>query len=122
MDNRKLFIQEEGKEALYHALMLAFYGAPGGKATHYMIHDGDLLLLWADDRGAIKLPYPLTKSNVVDFVWNWIEGADKKEKYNDGEVDNLEGGFRLQTNSWGHDDESHYAFARISAVWAWCGK
>lgn len=123
MDNRKFLIQTKGKEALHHALMLAFDGAPGDKATHYKVHDGDLLLLWSEDKDAIKLPFTLNRENVVEFVWNWLQNAEKKEKYPESDyVWNLKGGFKLTTNEWGFDEESRYAFVRVSAVWVWCGK
>lgn len=123
MNNSKIFVQSEGKEALGLALQLLYKNAPGGKATHYIIDNDELVLLWHEEKDCIKLPYALTVYNATDFVWEWLEQAVRKEKYGDSDyVWNKEGGFRAYCNDWGEDEKYHYGFARIVAIYVWIGK
>lgn len=124
MDNMSIDIRACGKENLKAALMLAFQCSPTGKATHYIIDDGDLVLLWQGGvTESYDLPFTLNVNNAVDFVQSWLDDQkERKEKFDDYEVEN-EPAFRVFNDGWGHDSQfPHAGFVRIQAIWAWLGK
>lgn len=149
MDNRTIDFVSEGHEALKTALQLMWDSAPGGKATHYRVlklapktryygipdkishytemkvdeENGveTLVLYWSDDKTADKLPFPLTKDNVADFVQGWL---DNSADY--GEEPDIDGscgkGFRVFTEQWGHVAGSHYSIVAVQPNWSMYGK
>lgn len=124
MNNRKIFIQSEGKKAFDLAFQLIFDNAPGGKATHYLDHpEKGFILLWHEDIGALKLPFPMGWEDSANMAWGWLQNQPDKayKDFCDHDGDN-EKGFRVYNEDWGHVANSHYAFAAVLPIWAWYGK
>ena len=124
MDNRVIDIQSEGREAFELSMRLHFDNAAGGKATHWVEHDGDLVLLWNKEKDANEVPFaPMNVEEATDFAWRWLETRTKKQlkEYLDHDGSNGRG-FHAKCGPWGKDTEYQYGFVRISAIWAWYGK
>jgi hypothetical protein len=123
-DNLFFEIRSCGKKPLECAVQIAYDGASGGKATHYVEREVDgvstLILLWHEERGAIKLPFPLTVDKAADFVQGWLDNCPKpKEPDHDGDNNP---GFRIFVDSWGQVNDWTYSFMGVEFHWQMYGK
>jgi len=125
MDNFKIDVISEGKEAFTLALKIAL--SRYSKVTHYYVDaKRGMVLYWTDPKetGVTKLPFDMKLEHAVDFVWGWLqEGADFGAQP-DHDGDNGKG-FRVSTDSWGRVANvpgEFYTIAAIQPVWAMYGK
>lgn len=145
MNNRTIDIVSEGHQDLEMALTIIWNNCPGSKATHYKIMklkenfkyygtpishyaevnedpEGDetLILLWHEQKDALKLPYPLELEDAIHFVKGWLKKISYEEEPNhDGSNGK---GWRVFTEQWGHVAGHHYAIVGIQPKWAMYGK
>lgn len=148
MDNRVIDVTSEGNEGIALALKLIWPNAIGGKATHYLIaphawetayyghkecptsHSTSLvtrpngtptlILLWGEEGGANKLPYPLDFGGTTQFIENWLKevpyGPEPDHDGSNGK------GWHMFTEGWGHVANLHYAIVGVQPAWAMYGK
>lgn len=137
MDNRIISIQSEGRKAFDLAFQLLFDNAPGGKATHYLVHpEHGFILLWNEESistkfnhienikiTSVKLPYAMSWQQASEFVWGWLqnEPTSNYREYCDHDGSNGKG-FKVYNEAWGHVAGLHYAFLAVLPTWAWYGK
>lgn len=150
MDNRKLDIVSEGESGIALAMQLIWPNAVGGKAVHYHIakyttkikyyqnndkitthHFEDLvedekngtptlIMLWGNETGTEKLPFPLNLDGTIQFVKGWLKDVEYGHQ---PDHDGSNGrGWRLFTENWGHVAGFRCAIVAAQPVWAMYGK
>jgi len=97
------------------------------KAVAYAITNNELILYWAEDDKATKLPYVMNVEQTKTFVWGWLETRwnspkDFMDERPDHDGDN-ENGFHIHTGDmWGHINGKWEAFVAIKPEWILLGK
>lgn len=111
---------------LYDCLNIAFGGAPGSKATHWIIHNREnsvprMILCWNEDEGTHPLPAPMSVEDCEPFVMAWLRMVDYGEGPDiDGSVSK---GWRVYNELWGKiDGFNTYSFVAIEPAWLMHGK
>jgi len=83
---------------------------------YYKIEEGTIFLKFSDYNAEkneyIKLPYPLTVDNAVDFLNNWLVALDHSNLKGNGQAL----GFEAELKSFGDYD------IKIEGVWVYYGK
>lgn len=130
MDNMRISVQSEGRNAFDLAVKLFFTGKydkgePTKKATHY-IEDPEkgFIFLWSEDKynNSSKLPVALDWKGAADLAWTWLEQQPESAYKDYLDHDGSDGhGFRVYNEAWGHV-KSHYALFAVEPIWAWYGK
>lgn len=105
------------------AMKIAFFNAPGGKATHYKQYDDKLVFAWHESAGKDWIPFliPLTAETAVQVVRDWVDMTAKFGKQPDHDGDN-DKSCRIYCEAWGLVDHNQYAFVAIAPAWAMYGK
>jgi hypothetical protein len=114
------------REGRTESLIANCYGLP-----EYHVHhcgglkeadDGvpTLILLWSEERGATKFPFPLSIKQSAQFIIDWLGSLDYGWQP-DHDGDNGKG-WRLFTESWGHVAGHSYAIIAAQPAWAMYGK
>lgn len=120
MDNRILRVNGVGRTRFDMAMVFAFDGAPGGKATHFKADpEKGLLLALSESSKLDPLPYPMDRAAATEFVWHWLAAADYGRK--PGHDGDNEGGWLVYCEDWGHIGNP-YTFVGILPIWAMYGK
>jgi len=123
MDNFKVDVVWEGETTFRTLLAMVLNRRIGkkGKFEYYEIDETyGLVLYWTESKNAVKLPYPMDLSAIVDFAWNWLKSADYgRQPDHDG--DNGKG-WRIYTESWGQVKSDWATICAIQPVWAMYGK
>lgn len=87
--------------------------APDGTPT--------LMLLWTESKGAVPLAFPMKIEDAIPFVKGWLSNAGDPGQAHDIDGD-LDRGWRVFTESWGHVAGCSYAIVGVQACWAMYGK
>lgn len=119
MDNRRIDLSLTGHDDFRLAMTLAFKSQY--KATGYRIHENHLVLYWVDSPESTPFPYAMELSDVIPFVWGWLQKTQPSSGRPDHDGDN-EKGYRVFNEAWGHVFGDYRAFIAITPIWAMYGK
>jgi len=125
MDNKKILIQSEGREAFDLAFQLSLIDSWGArKITHYLDDpDKGLVLFYIESKGAIKLPAPLAWKGAADLAWAWLQSQDKSKYLEYCDHDGSNGhGFRIYNDNWNRVGNYWHSVIAVQPIWAWYGK
>lgn len=116
--NFRLTVESRGREHFVAAMKMCF--DDHSTATHYKIDKDGLHLFWgsseyahAKSDGIAKLPYEMKVDAAVEFVWGWLQSADRGEQP-DHDGSNGKDGFVVEHVPFGWS----YEFVRVRAVWS----
>jgi hypothetical protein len=118
LDNRKIELTLEGREDFNLAMKIA---VEDKKVIGYRVHKNCLVLYWAENKNAQKLPYKMTVDEISNFVWGWLEKTEPEHSQPSHDGSNGKG-FRMFNEAWGHVFGEWEAFIAITPEWAWYGK
>lgn len=110
--NFKVIVESYGRAHFEEAMRMCFDAH--STATHYSIDGNGLHLFWSGSAKEAKpLPYEMKADAAIEFVWGWLQTADRgPEPGHDGS--NRADGFRIESR----DEGWSYAIASITAVWS----
>ena len=115
MDNFSLEATSKGEEHFVPLMRMAFSAeCAGNVATHYRITGDKMELFWNEMADTKELPYPMTASQAIQFVWNWLEDVQIEEKGPDIDGDAVADAFKITS---GYADGWSYAIVRIEKAW-----
>lgn len=122
-------VTASGRDALGHALALAFAQTIGGghkRATH-IAEAGRALIFFRRAPANLErrpwtvreLPAPLDLAGAVEAAWQWLARVDAGKDEHDGAS---EPGFHVFNGRFGHVDEVHDAFVAVEPSWIYLPK
>ena len=116
--NFRLVVESRGREHFVAAMKMCFDDFP--TATHYKIDSAGMHLFWGKSMSVanaveepIPLPYEMNVDAAIEFVWGWLQAADR------GPEPDLDGsckrdGFIVENTKHGWS----YRFVRVLPVWS----
>jgi hypothetical protein len=124
MDNLRIDITSEGREAFEAALTLfgrreavGYAFVPVGGTSSKMI------LYWTPSKRLDYHPFPtpLTMDTLARLVFDWLKKTEPAEEEPDHDGSNGRG-WRIYNEQWRRVDDQWEAFAAVEPVWAMYGK
>ncbi len=116
--NFRLIVESRGREHFVAAMKMCF--DDHSTATHYKIDSAGMHLFWGESTHAhgaadkpIPLPYEMKVEQAIEFVWGWLQSADRgSEPDIDGSC--ARDGFIVEHTGQGWS----YRFVRVLPIWS----
>jgi len=129
-DNPIININGLDKDRLRTAMQLVIEDkAVGWAETNGENGQPVLILYWItrrNDDNYNKFLSPLNRDQMADVAWDWLQSLDKDSAWthntiNDPDIQ-IDRGWRIYTEAWGHINNQHQAFIAIEPHSLWIGK